>query len=53
MTFAEVWKPISGYEGLYEVSTFGNIKRILPYRGIGGKMKVSKDKKRGYLLVVL
>lgn len=28
----EVWKPIEGYEGLYEVSTFGRVKRL------GGKV---------------
>lgn len=30
----EVWKPISGFEGLYEVSNFGSIRRIDcdPYR---------------------
>jgi len=28
----EVWKPISGYEGLYEVSTLGRVKRV------GGKV---------------
>lgn len=27
MTGIEIWKPIRGYEGLYEVSSFGNIKR--------------------------
>jgi len=24
----EIWKPIKGYEGLYEVSSFGNIKSL-------------------------
>ena len=30
----EVWKPISGFEGLYEVSNFGRVRRIDcdPYR---------------------
>ena len=42
----EVWKDITGYEGLYQVSNFGNIKRdgknLSP--GLGGN---------GYYLVVL
>lgn len=24
----EVWKPIKDYEGLYEVSSFGNVRRL-------------------------
>lgn len=24
----EIWKSIEGYEGLYEVSNFGNIKSV-------------------------
>ena len=28
----EVWKDIGGYEGLYRVSNFGNVRRIKPYR---------------------
>ena len=30
----EIWKPIKGYEGLYEVSNLGRVKR-LPYSIIG------------------
>lgn len=28
----EIWKPIEGYEGLYDVSSLGNIKNIITYR---------------------
>lgn len=28
LTMEEMWKPIKNYEGLYEVSNFGNVKRI-------------------------
>lgn len=28
----EVWKPIPGYEGLYEVSSWGNVKTVKRYR---------------------
>lgn len=24
----EIWKPVSGYEGLYEVSNYGNVKSV-------------------------
>lgn len=27
----EVWKPVVGYEGLYEVSNFGRVRRIFRY----------------------
>lgn len=27
-TNSEIWKPISGYEGLYEISTHGNVKSL-------------------------
>lgn len=49
----EVWKSIKGYEGLYEVSTCGNVrnartKRILKPRGDGNglenKVRLIKDK---------
>lgn len=31
----EIWKPIQGYEGLYEVSNFGSIKSL--QRRVGGR----------------
>ena len=27
----EIWKPISGFEGLYEVSNMGNVRSCLLY----------------------
>ena len=27
-TLEEIWKPIKGFEGLYEVSNFGKIKSL-------------------------
>ena len=47
----EIWKPIKGYEGLYQVSNFGRVKSLK-----FGKEKILKqsiDKKTGYLHVVL
>ena len=45
----EVWKPITGYEGLYEVSSLGRIKS-LNYNHTGKEkiLKICKDG-RGYL----
>lgn len=48
-TFDEQWKPVNGYEGLYEVSSLGRVKS-LKY----GKEKTLKPKKcKGYLRVSL
>lgn len=33
----ELWKPIIGYEGLYEVSNFGNIKSLSKVHHLGAK----------------
>ena len=42
----EVWKPVNGYEGLYEVSNFGRVRRIFrygrPYMTLC-KPKITKD----------
>ena len=27
-TICEIWKPINGYEGIYEISNFGRVKRL-------------------------
>ena len=49
----EIWKDIKGYEGLYQVSNFGNVM-TLNYKHTGkmGLMKPYKNK-QGYLLVKL
>lgn len=52
----ELWKPIKGYEGLYEVSNMGNVKSLPKMRGyIKSKEKIMKPFKNnnGYLLVSL
>ena len=43
----EVWRPIAGYEGLYEVSSFGRI-RSMRYGYL-----LTPDEARGYLRVTL
>ena len=57
----EVWKPIKGYEGKYEVSTFGRVRSVsrkIIYKD--GRMRIYKGKilkpetcKNGYLYVNL
>ena len=49
----EVWKPIKGYEGLYEISNLGRVKS-LNYRGTGkGKILKNIEDRKGYLKVCL
>jgi hypothetical protein len=45
----EIWKDIKGYEGLYQISNYGNIKRI---KSRGRFLKGSVTNK-GYRMVVL
>lgn len=41
----EIWKPIKGYEGLYEISSFGQIKRLeAEIFGNWGQKKIWKEK---------
>lgn len=58
----EIWKPIKGYEGLYEISNFGNIKsleRKAKNRGKGKRfireriLKPSIDRPNGYYQIKL
>lgn len=66
MEIFEKWCPVYGYEGLYEVSNFGNVrsvdrrvcdknaKRILTRKVKGRVLKPSSNKsKQGYLFVFL
>lgn len=49
MKLNEKWKPVKGYEGLYEVSNLGNVRSLR-----FGKVKVLKIRPNsGYLLVDL
>lgn len=57
----EIWKPISGYEGIYEVSNFGRVRscdRIVTYNNgvkhkYNGKVLRSSNNTHGYLNVTL
>jgi len=42
----EIWKPINGFEGLYEISSYGNVRR-------NGKILSPFKTKKGYLRVML
>lgn len=49
----EIWLPVNGYEGLYEVSSFGRV-RSLNYNKTGKKIILSPGKDtHGYLFVNL
>ena len=45
----EIWKPVAGYEGLYEVSSCGNVRSLFRYRKV---LKPSRHL-NGYLSVEL
>lgn len=55
----EIWKDIVGYEGLYQVSNLGNVKRLKGYKGRGKGYIVEEHfiqpsiNSRGYQNVVL
>ena len=47
----EIWKPIAGYELLYEVSNLGRVKSLKRNTTVGGIMKLQIN--RGYVQVSL
>lgn len=49
----EIWKPIEGYEGLYEVSTLGRIKSLHYHNGSNTRILKPRKVKDGYLMVAL
>jgi hypothetical protein len=54
----EVWKDVVGYEGIYQVSNFGNVKRISSFRGVNkaylnGYNLTPRDNGKGYLRIKL
>lgn len=48
----EIWKPVIGFEGLYEVSSIGRVKSIPRKKSKGGLLKQYVDR-YGYLKVIL
>lgn len=49
----EIWKPVVGYEGLYEVSNLGNIKSLPRNTTKGGILKQYHNLKNGYSYIGL
>ena len=44
----EIWKDIEGYEGLYQISTHGNVKSLK-----FGKEKILKPAKKKWLFICM
>jgi hypothetical protein len=51
----EVWRPISGYEGLYSVSNLGRIRNELGFdkRWFAGRILEGTKTKKGYIRIAL
>ena len=56
----EIWKPVKGFEGLYEVSNLGNVRSVDRHLMLGNKYCLVKGKPRkpyltpkGYLMATL
>lgn len=51
---AAIWKPVVGWDGIYEVSSLGSVRRVLGGCGakVGKELKPSKMK-NGYMMVSL
>ena len=54
----EIWKDVIGYEGLYQVSNLGNVKRVGSFRGVNKKYLnnynlIPMDNGKGYLRIKL
>lgn len=54
MSMEEIWKDIVGYEGLYQVSNLGRVKRLVSVKCKTERfIAITKDKKFGYCRVML
>lgn len=51
MHSAERWKPVDGYEGIYDVSSFGRVRRVRP--GKKPHILAHRDNGHGYRIVRL
>jgi len=54
----EIWKDVIGYESIYQVSNFGNVKRVSSFRGVNkaylnGYNLTPRDNGKGYLRIKL
>lgn len=50
---SEIWKPVPGFEGLYEVSNMGRVKSIKRTTTRGGYMHLRIDVNNGYVYTCL
>lgn len=50
---SEIWKPIDGFEGVYEVSNFGRIKSLPRNNTRGGVVKPYINSRNGYAYIGL
>ena len=53
MTQKELWKDIKGFEGLYQISSFGNVRSIPRPKSKGGMMKLLLIPRNNYFLIKL
>ena len=53
MDGAEVWRPIAGYEGRYEVSNMGPVRSLSTYRSTSGGILKPWVQNKGYHYVTL
>lgn len=49
----EIWKDITGYEGLYQISSFGRVKSFQKWRGLNERILSNRFNKKGYKTVAL
>ena len=49
----EIWRDIKGYEGLYQVSNLGNVRRLVGFRCRNERIIKPRKKANGYLQVIL
>lgn len=49
----EIFKDIKGYEGLYQISNFGNVKSFIKYKGTNERILKMRANNRGYFYVCL
>lgn len=49
----EIWRPVKGYEGVYEVSNLGRVRRLWPISGHTRQLKLFLRSENGYVAVNL
>lgn len=49
----ELWLPVKGFEGLYEVSNFGRVKSHHKYGGVDNRIMKPKSDQDGYKIIKL